>query len=85
MLVRRKGFHIFTDHRNLEYIMDPGSRETALSKPTADRLERWAVSLRSFQYTIQHLAGERNVWADLLTRWGAPVQHSPTGHTALRS
>ena len=38
----------------------------------ADRLERWAVLLRCFDYEISHIAGDKNVWADLLSRWGAP-------------
>jgi hypothetical protein len=35
-------------------------------------LERWAVLLRCFDYEINHIEGPRNVWADLLSRWGAP-------------
>ena len=71
LLVREKGFRIFTDHRNLRYIFNPRGVVSQVSKPTADRLERWAVFLRGFDYTIEHIAGELNVWADMLSRWAA--------------
>src|SRR5689334_4085812 len=38
---------------------------------SAERLVRWGVSLRDFNFAIHHIPGEENVWADLLTRWGA--------------
>ena len=72
LLVRRKGFSIHTDHRNLLYIFNPQGFAASVPKPTADRLERWAVLLRCFDYEINHIEGPRNVWADLLSRWGAP-------------
>jgi hypothetical protein len=72
LLVREKGFVIFTDHRNLQYIFNPTGFASSVPKPTADRLERWAVLLRCYDYRIHHIEGERNVWADLLSRWGAP-------------
>ncbi len=36
------------------------------------RLQRWALELQRFNYEIEHIGGEENVWADLMTRWGAP-------------
>ena len=71
LLVRRKGFNVFTDHRNLKYIFNPVGVVSAVSKPQADRLERWAVFLRSFDYAITHIAGEDNNWGDMLSRWAA--------------
>ena len=71
-LVRRGGFHIFTDHRNLQYIFNPAGAATSISKPSADRLERWALLLRNYDYSIQHIPGEENHWGDLLSRWGNP-------------
>ncbi len=43
----------------------------AVAKPQADRLERWAMFLRCFTYQVKHIAGDSNVWADMLSRWGA--------------
>ena len=56
-LVRRGGFRMFTDHRNLRYIFNPVGAISQVTKPQADMLERWAVYLRCFEYTIEHIAG----------------------------
>ena len=71
LLIREKGFTIFTDHRNLTYIFNPAGVVASVAKPQADRLERWAMFLRCFTYKVRHIAGEVNVWADMLSRWGA--------------
>ena len=71
MLVREGGFRIFTDHRNLRYIFNPLGVVSQINKPTADRLERWAVFLRGYDYVIEHIPGEHNLWADMLSRWAA--------------
>jgi hypothetical protein len=84
LIVRRLGFHILTDHRNLEYIFNPLGVVSHVAKPTADRLERWAIMLRCFDYSIQHLEGERNIWADMLSRWGAPVGETAAVRTCKR-
>ena len=73
LLVRQRGFHVFTDHRNLVYIFNPLGSNTHLGKPAADRLERWSLTLRAFDFTIQHMPGDQNNWADLLSRWGNPA------------
>jgi hypothetical protein len=31
------------------------------------------MQLSQYNFTIQHMAGEINVWADLGTRWGVPT------------
>jgi transposase InsO family protein len=69
LLRRPKGFRIFTDHRNLQYIFNESNH---CKKATSQKLERWALYLSSFRYCIEHIAGERNVWADLLSRWAQP-------------
>ena len=48
MLIREKGFVIFTDHRNLTYIFNPAGAVATIAKPQADRLERRAMFLRCF-------------------------------------
>jgi hypothetical protein len=68
LLQRSEGFQLFTDHRNLKYIFD-GDKN--LNKNVSDRLARWQNRLTSFRYTINHITGENNVWADLLSRWGS--------------
>jgi hypothetical protein len=67
LLMAPAGLHIYCDHRNLIYLFTstPGSPH-----PTDGRLCRWAATLRLVPYVLQHIAGESNVWADLLSRWG---------------
>ena len=68
-LLREKGFIICTDHRNLVYILNPSERANETRRHVNDRLERWAAKMMGYRYTIHHIAGVENVWADLLTRW----------------
>ena len=60
---------IFTDHASLVYLFDPYGQNPGIARHTACKLMRWAVKLSTFRYVIEHLAGDRNVWADMLTRW----------------
>ncbi|CDF33987.1 unnamed protein product [Chondrus crispus] len=60
---------LYTYHANLVYIFDPYGRNPGMSRHTANKLMRWALKLSACLYVIEHLPGERHVWADLLTRW----------------
>ena len=71
LLIRERGFVIFTDHRNLTYIFNPSGAVSNMAKPQADCLERWAMFLRCFSYNVVHIEGGNNVWADMLSRLGA--------------
>eukprot|EP00957_Ditylum_brightwellii_P100261 7640961-Ditylum_brightwellii.AAC.1 len=42
----------------------------SIQKHTAAKIQRWALTLSAFEYEIVHVEGERNVWGDLLSRWG---------------
>ena len=68
LLIRPKGFRIYTDHRNLRFMY--GAMSTAKLNVRA-RLDRWALKLQGYRFDIEHVAGELNLWADLLSRWGA--------------
>lgn len=63
-------FMIMTDHRNLSYIFS----HSGSSKPTTERLERWLIVFLSYFYLIEHIDGIKNVFPDLLSRWGAPLK-----------
>jgi hypothetical protein len=69
LLHRPGGFRSFTDHKNLRYIFNPASELASVPKYTADKLQRWGLMLMGYEYTIYHITGEENVWADLLSRW----------------
>lgn len=61
--------HIFTDHANLLNMYDPGRCSGNLPQYAVNKLLRWAIKLSQFRYVIEHIPGESNVWADLLSRW----------------
>ncbi|POM61080.1 putative retroelement, partial [Phytophthora palmivora] len=69
LLLRPKGFHLFTDHRNLVYIFDPYATDTGMQRYQADKLQRWAMTLTAYRYVVEHVKGDENVWADILSRW----------------
>jgi RNase H-like domain found in reverse transcriptase/Integrase zinc binding domain len=68
-LVAGRELSLVTDNTNLIYIFDPTGHNPGIQSHTASKLMRWALGLSGYRYTIKHLAGGRNVWADLLTRW----------------
>ncbi|EGZ26619.1 hypothetical protein PHYSODRAFT_250343, partial [Phytophthora sojae] len=68
LLHRQDDFALFTDHRNLQYIFDPHSVPSSVPKYTADKLHRWSLLLMGYKYEIYDIAGDDNVWADLLSR-----------------
>ena len=68
-LVMGREVSIYTDHANLVQLYDPYGKHPGIPRHTASKLMRWAIKLSAFRYVIEHLPGERNVWADMLTRW----------------
>ena len=60
---------ILTDNKNLESVYDPdGDYIQSKPIPSRDRLLRWCATLRSLNYKIQHISGEVNAFADVLSR-----------------
>ncbi|KAF1323287.1 hypothetical protein FI667_g4734, partial [Globisporangium splendens] len=66
LLQRPGGFRLFCDHANLIYIFAP---HVELKRHVRDRLQRWAMRLCGLRFTIEHISGEMNVWADIISRW----------------
>ncbi len=71
LLVRPNGFRLFTDQRNLVYIFNPSGSNSNMAKYQADKLQRWALVMSTFPYTIECVSGDANVWGDLLSRWAS--------------
>ncbi|KAE8881630.1 hypothetical protein PF005_g26671 [Phytophthora fragariae] len=71
LLQRLLGFRIYTDHANLIQIFCPSAE---LKKHVRGKLQRWAMKLAGSRYTIEHVNGEDNHWADLVSRW--PVREN---------
>ena len=63
--------HVYTDHRNLLYVFHPTAIEPGLGRHIVSKLQRWALFLSQFPYHIEHVRGEKNVMADMMTRWFA--------------
>ncbi|KAF0704575.1 Aste57867_7321 [Aphanomyces stellatus] len=57
LIVRPGGFHLFTDHRNLVYMFNPRVSNGNLAKYQVDKLQRWALVMSTFPYTIECLPG----------------------------
>ena len=66
LLLRPKGFRMYCDHRNLIHLFAPGSE---MKKHVRGKLLRWSVKLMDYRYTIEHVEGVSNVWADMISRW----------------
>jgi RNase H-like domain found in reverse transcriptase/Integrase zinc binding domain len=71
-LLHPNGFSLLCDHRNLQYIFDPLTTNNGIARHSASKMFRWALMLSGFRYAIEFLPGDCNIWADLMTRWGAP-------------
>ncbi|OWY93062.1 hypothetical protein PHMEG_00037678 [Phytophthora megakarya] len=65
LLLRPNGFCLYCDHANLIYIFAPHDE---LKRHVRDRLQRWSMRLCGLHYVIEHISGEHNVWADIVSR-----------------
>ncbi|TYZ69491.1 hypothetical protein PybrP1_001835 [[Pythium] brassicae (nom. inval.)] len=71
LLVRPKSFRMYCDHANLIAIFAP---HVEVKRHVRAKLQRWAMRLTGYAYTIEHIAGEDNVWADIVSRWSHRVK-----------
>ena len=67
---------VHTDHRNLLFIFAPRMIEPQLGRHIVGKVQRWALYISIFNYEIEHIPGDRNIFADLLTRWGRGYRKS---------
>ena len=63
------GVHICTDHRNLSYIFYSEACVSSVAKTTVQQLDQSKAVFGQYDCAIVHIAGERNCWGDLLSRW----------------
>lgn len=54
-------FDLYTDHQSLKWLL-------SRTKEHSGRLWRWVDKIREFQYVVKHIAGNKNVVADALSR-----------------
>ncbi len=60
---------VFTDHCNVLFVFAPLALEPSSGRHIVSKVQRWASLLSLFDYIIEHVSGEENVFADILTRW----------------
>ena len=73
MLTNPEGFAIYGDHKNLIHLFSPESINPPLTKGALHRVYNWLHLLGQYRITtMRHIAGELNVWADMLSRWMNP-------------
>ena len=60
---------LLTDHSNLVFIFESFGSSPGIARHTANKLMRSALKLSGYRYVFEHLPGNRNVWAYILTRW----------------
>lgn len=69
LLLTQRPVHVYTDHRNLLFVFNPLSLEPVLGRHIVSKVQRWALHLSKYSYTIEHIEGDKNVMADIMTRW----------------
>ena len=67
-LARPKAWLLYTDHRNLVYLLAPSIARVRVSQASMDRLVRWSWELIGMNYRIVHIPGDDNCVADMLSR-----------------
>ncbi|MEM7504931.1 MAG: RNase H-like domain-containing protein [Pseudomonadota bacterium] len=76
---------VFTDHSNLLFVFAPTAIEPTLGRHVVCKVQRWALFLSRFSYTLEHVAGSDNIFADILTRWTKGHRRQQQPHAALCS
>ena len=59
-------FNIITDHEALKYMFHPGK---SIHKNTAAKIQRWSITLSTYNYTLQFRPGAKIPQADFLSRF----------------
>lgn len=77
MMLCEDNIHLFTDHRNLLFVFHPLAFNSSLGRHIVNKVQRWALYLSKFMYTIEHIQGAKNVAADMLTRWYVGYRGKP--------
>lgn len=58
---------VFTDHRNPLFVFPPLATEPGLGRHVVSKVQLRALFLSRFDYMIEHMEGEKNVFTDILT------------------
>lgn len=69
MFVGETNVNLYTDHRNIFFAFHPAAMSSTVRSHEISKVQRWAVYLSAFSYTIEHVEGERNVMPDIMSMW----------------
>ena len=84
-LLTPNGFRVYTDHANIVTLFNPLAANPSLNKSSLDKVHRWLHLLSHFKIEwMEHLKGQDNVWADLLSRWAHKEYHEPINTIPIR-
>ena len=64
-----RAFIIYTDHKPLSYLFDASK---AIPQMASARIQRWAITLSAYNYSIEYKPGQCNSNADALSRLPLP-------------
>lgn len=85
-LMRSCGFNLYCDHENIVTLFKPDSANPVLGKQALDKVYRWCYALCRFRINVmEHLPGQHNIWADMLSRWGHETYKQEVQMFSLRS
>ena len=62
-------FTIYSDHMSLQHLFNPSKTISAMASA---RIQRWAILLSSYQYTVSYRPGSEMAHADVLSRLPLP-------------
>ena len=62
-------FTLYSDHKPLQYLL---GQSRQIPTPASPRIQRWAITLSSYSYTIKHKPGTQLANADALSRLPLP-------------
>ena len=62
-------FTLYSDHKPLQYLL---GQSCQIPTPASPRIQRWAITLSSYSYTIKHKPGTQLANADALSRLPLP-------------
>ena len=72
LLLGRPRFTMYVDNQVLSFIFSSNPATAASNRQIADRLARWVVRLRAYNYDVVHIPSDTNATADMLSRWQGP-------------
>lgn len=74
---------IFTDHRNLLFVYAPAAFDVNIGRHVISKVQRWAIFLSRFKFSIEHIDGIKNTFADILTRWTKGYRNENVGTSSI--